>query len=161
MSAVPRAAGRRRVGAVEVRVAHEERVGVPERGEHFPQRRLDRPGRSAWSLGGLDAYRYQRSASAPCAFDTAQGSTMFPFDFDIFSPCSSTMCPSTITFLKALVVRRGRAGVRARAPRRGVGEQRAERVEAVEPAAGLVDGLADVVRGELRREACGSRFSKG
>src|SRR3990172_3070730 len=49
--------------------------------------------------GGEAVYKYQRKASAPLALSTLHGSTMLPFDFDIFCPSPSRMGPRQITFL--------------------------------------------------------------
>ena len=80
--------------------------------------------------------KYQRKASAPCLSITSHGTTMLPSDFDILRPCSSAMWPRTRH------VRYGRA----------VEQQRRDRQQRVEPAARLVDRLADVVGREARLE---------
>ncbi len=41
--------------------------------------------------------KYHRSASAPCSANTTHGSTMLPFDLDIFWPSASTMWPRQMT----------------------------------------------------------------
>jgi hypothetical protein len=103
------------VGAVEVGVQDEEGVRVPERHEDVAQRLLDQRLREA--LGGLGRARGEQVPAqrvGALGVEHVQGSTTLPFDFDIFSPFSSTMWPSTITFLNALVARE--VVQRARAP---------------------------------------------
>ena len=92
--------------------------------------------------GELDVNRYQRSASAPCLSRMLQGSTTLPRRLDILRPSLSRMWPRT----EHVAI----AGV--------TGQQGADGEQAVEPAAGLVDGFADEVGWEaLLATAPGSR----
>ena len=75
---------------------------------------------------------------------TSHGTTMLPSDLDIFLPSASAMCPRQST------VRYGEL----------VEQQRRDRDQRVEPAARLVDRLADVVGGEALPRTSSS-FSNG
>ena len=89
--------------------------------------------------GEPDENMYQRSASAPRSCSTDHGSMMLPRDFDIFRP-------SLVDDVRE---------AHDVAVRRAVEHERVDREQRVEPAAGLVDGLADEVGGEALRERFG------
>ena len=73
----------------------------------------------------------QRNASAPCSSISGIGSRMLPRCLLIFLPSSARMWPRHDDVLVGALVE----------------HQRADRHQRVEPAAGLVDRLADVLRG--------------
>ena len=128
------------------RVERLERRRVPVGQQHLAddllQRRVPDPARQPRRAAG--AAMNQRSASAPCSSISGIGSRMLPRCLDILRPSSARMQPEAQHVLV----------------RRPVEHQRPDRHQRVEPAAGLVDGLADELRRVGRLELFGAARSR-
>ncbi len=154
---LPHVGRRLDVGLLEVGVEHEEPVDVPQGHEEVAQGLVDEVGREALGRTGR-----RGAVEVPAQRVGALDVEHRPGVDDVALGLRHLLALLVDDVAEHVeVLERGGGGEEVRQrPRRspaglvaGVGEQRGERVQAVEPAARLVDGLADVVGGEVLHQA--------